>query len=156
VISGLIAGLVKLPYVKPINIWGRLQGFALIVVSMTLGLVMMAGCNNVQTNCASQVFYNVGYSGIDFTNTIFIADTLSLKSRALVIAFTASPWIATVWAYGPTAQSTLETFGFRWGFGIWAIFIPVVCSPLFGLCYYNQLKAKKQGYIESTQLLVHQ
>jgi hypothetical protein len=89
---------------------------------MTLGLIMMAGCNNVQTYCAAQVFYNVGYNGIDFTNTIFIADTSSLKNRALVIAFTSSPWIATVWAYGPAAQSILETIGFRWGFGIWAIF----------------------------------
>ncbi|GAM35155.1 hypothetical protein TCE0_017f03261 [Talaromyces pinophilus] len=149
VISGLIAGLVKLPYAKLINIWGRPQGFALMVGSMTLGLTMMAGCNNVQTYCAAQVFYNVGHNGIDFTNTIFIADTSSLKNRALVIAFTASPWIATVWAYGPTAQSILETIGFRWGFGIWAILIPVVCSPLFALFYYNQLKAKKQGLLDT-------
>lgn len=150
VISGLIAGLVKLPYAKLINIWGRPQGFAVMVCSMTLGLIMMAGCNNVRTYCAAQVFYNVGYNGIDFTNTIFIADTSSLKSRALVIAFTSSPWIATVWAYGPTAQYILEKIGFRWGFGIWAIFIPLVCSPLFGLFYYNQLKAKKQGLLDAT------
>lgn len=121
-----------------------------MVGSMTLGLIMMAGCNNVQTYCAAQVFYNVGYNGIDFTNTIFIADTSSLKNRALVIAFTSSPWIATVWAYGPTAQSILETIGFRWGFAIWAIFIPVVSSPLFGLFHYNQLKAKRQGLLDTT------
>jgi MFS family permease len=147
VISSLIAGLVKLPYAKLIDNWGRPQGLALMVASMTLGTIMMAGCNNVQTYCAAQVFYYVGYNGIDFSITIFIADTSALKNRALMIAFSSSPWLATVWASGPTAQSILQTIGFRWGFGIWAIIIPVACSPLFFLFYYNQRKAEKQGLL---------
>lgn len=108
---------------------------------------MMAGCNNVKTYCAAQVFYWVGYNGIDFTITIFIADTTKLKNRAFILAYTSSCYIATVWAYGPAAESILNTIGFRWGFGIWAIIIPVVCSPLFGLLYYYQLKAVKVGLI---------
>jgi MFS family permease len=149
VISTLIAGLFKLPYAKLIDVWGRPQGFALMVASMALGLIMMAACNNVQTYCAAQVFYYVGYNGIDFSITIFIADTSSLRNRAFMIAFAASPYIATVWAYGPTAQSILDTIGFRWGFGIWAIILPVVCSPLFGLFYYNQRRAEKLGILST-------
>ncbi|OKL61199.1 hypothetical protein UA08_03149 [Talaromyces atroroseus] len=147
VISSLIAGLVKLPYAKLIDNWGRPQGLALMVASMTLGTIMMAGCNNVQTYCAAQVFYYVGYNGIDFSITIFIADTSALRNRALMIAFSSSPWLATVWASGPTAQSILQTIGFRWGFGIWAIIIPVACSPLFFLFYYNQRKAERLGLL---------
>lgn len=147
VISTLIAGLIKLPYAKSIDIWGRAQGFAFMVLSITIGTIMMAGCNNVKTYCAAQVFYWVGYNGIDFTITIFIADTTKLKNRAFILAYTSSCYIATVWAYGPAAESILNTIGFRWGFGIWAIIIPVVCSPLFGLLYYYQLKAVKVGLI---------
>ncbi|CEG63624.1 hypothetical protein RMATCC62417_00739 [Rhizopus microsporus] len=147
IISSMISGLIVLPYAKLINVWGRPQGFALMVFSMTIGLIMMAGCNNVKTYCAAQVFYQVGSSGLSFIMTIFIADTTSLKNRAFMIAFEASPWIATVWAYGPAAQSILNTIGFRWGFGIWAIVIPIVCTPLFGLFYYNLLKARKAGLI---------
>ncbi|KAI8636850.1 major facilitator superfamily domain-containing protein [Parasitella parasitica] len=147
VISSMISGLIVLPYAKLLNVWGRPQGFALMVCSMTVGLIMMAGCQNVTTYCAAQVFYSVGSSTIYFTQTIFIADTTSLKNRAFVIAFTASPWIVTVWAYGPAAESILNTIGFRWNFGIWAIIIPVVSSPLFGLFYYNYLKAIKAGLV---------
>ncbi|KAK4515788.1 uncharacterized protein ATC70_010742 [Mucor velutinosus] len=147
VISSMISGLIVLPYAKFINIFGRPQGFALMVGSMTVGLIMMAGCQNVTTYCAAQVFYSVGSSTINFSMTIFIADTTSLKNRAFMIAFTASPWIATVWAYGPAAQRILDTIGFRWNFGIWAIVIPIVCSPLCGLFYYNYLKAIKAGLI---------
>lgn len=147
VISTLIAGLIKLPYAKSIDIWGRAQGFAFMVLSITIGTIMMAGCNNVKTYCAAQVFYWVGYNGIDFTITIFIADTTKLKNRAFILAYTSSCYIATVWAYGPAAESILNTIGFRWGFGIWAIIIPVVCSPLFGLLYYYQQKPVKVGLI---------
>lgn len=80
IISNLAPGLVKLPYAKLMDIWGRPQGFAIMVGSITLGLIMMAGCNNVETYCAAQVFYWVGYNCLDFTMTIFIADTSKLKN----------------------------------------------------------------------------
>ncbi|KAL4779567.1 major facilitator superfamily domain-containing protein [Aspergillus varians] len=147
IISSLASGLIKLPYAKLMDIWGRPQSFALMVGSMTIGLIMMAGCQNVETYCAAQVFYQVGYTGLDFTMTIFIADTSKLKNRAFWIAFVASPYIATVWAYGPASQRALNTIGFRWGFGVWAIVIPVVSAPLFFLFYYNQLKAVKMGLV---------
>lgn len=145
VISTLIAGLIKLPYAKSIDIRGRAQGFAFMVLSITIGTIMMAGCNNVKTYCAAQVFYWVGYNGIDFTITIFIADTTKLKNRAFILAYTSSCYIATVWAYGPAAESILKTIGFRWGFGIWAIIIPVVCSPLFGLLFLLSTKSCQGG-----------
>ncbi|CAO3588870.1 unnamed protein product [Absidia cylindrospora] len=151
IISSMVSGLFVLPYAKLINVWGRPQGFALMVGSMTIGLIMMAACQNVETYCAAQVFYQVGSSTVNFTMTIFIADTTSLRNRAFMIAFVASPWIATVWAYGPAAEHILATIGFRWNFGIWAIVIPVVCTPLFGLFYFNLLKARKAGLIPKVE-----
>jgi len=147
IISSLVAGLFKLPYAKIIDIWGRHQGFALMVASCTLGLIMMAACNNVQTYCAAQVFYAVGYNGIDFTLTIFVADTSKLKNRALMIAFVASPWLVTTWAYGPAAASILNTIGFRWGFGVWAIVYPLASAPLFYVFYTNNGKAHAAGLV---------
>ncbi|KAE8363116.1 major facilitator superfamily domain-containing protein [Aspergillus caelatus] len=147
ILSTLIGGLFKLPYAKLIDIWGRPQGFALMIACMTVGLIMMAGCNNVQTYCAAQVFYSVGSAGVDFTLTIFIADTSALKNRAFWLGFVGSPYIATVWAYGPATEDILKSMGWRWGFGIWAIVTPVMLTPLFFLFYYNQRKAQKAGLV---------
>ncbi|KAE8387053.1 hypothetical protein BDV23DRAFT_174987 [Aspergillus alliaceus] len=74
---------------------GRPQAFALMIVCMPVGLIMLAGCNNVQTYCAAQVSYSVGSTGMDFVMTIFIADTSALTNRAFWLAFTVSPYIAT-------------------------------------------------------------
>lgn len=60
IMSSLIGGISKIPLAKILDIWGRPQGFGIMCITMTLGLIMMAGCNNVKTYAAAQVFYWVG------------------------------------------------------------------------------------------------
>lgn len=60
VMSSLIGGISKIPLAKILDIWGRPHGYALMVLFLTIGLIMMAGCNNVETYAAAQVFYWVG------------------------------------------------------------------------------------------------
>lgn len=60
IMSSIVGGLSKLPLAKVLDIWGRPQGYALMMFSVTLGLVMMAGCNSVETYAAAQVFYWIG------------------------------------------------------------------------------------------------
>ncbi|KAK0712758.1 major facilitator superfamily domain-containing protein [Lasiosphaeria miniovina] len=147
IIAYLIGGLIKLPLAKVLDIWGRPQGFILMVACLTLGLIMMAACQNVQTYAAAQVFYWVGYNGISYSISVFIADTSALKNRALMFAFASSPYIITVWVTGPLATAFLEGPGFRWGFGAFAIITPVICTPLLSLFYINYKKAHEAGLI---------
>ncbi|PKS04877.1 hypothetical protein jhhlp_008241 [Lomentospora prolificans] len=150
IISGLIPGLTKLAYAKFIDNFGRPQGFTLAVGSMTLGLIMMAACKNVETYAAATVFYYTGYSWLDFTITIFIADTSKLRNRAFMIAYAASPWLITVWIYGLACERIIAPggIGWRWAYGIFAIIMPVVCTPLWFLFYWNQRRAIKQGLVQ--------
>ncbi|KAI1388968.1 MFS general substrate transporter [Hypoxylon trugodes] len=150
VMSGIIAGISKLTLAKILDIWGRPQGFMVVVILMTLGLVMMAACNGVETYAAAQVFYWVGYNGVSYSLSVFIADTSSLKNRGLMLAFISSPYIITVWITSPMAQSVLGGIGWRWGFGIFSIITPIMCLPLFFLFTYNYQKARKAGLIVST------
>ncbi|KAK4235380.1 siderophore iron transporter mirB [Achaetomium macrosporum] len=147
IFSSLIGGLFKLPLAKILDIWGRPQGFIVMMVCLTIGLAMMAGCNNVETYAAGQVFYWVGYNGITYSISIFIADTSALKNRALMFAFASSPYIITVWIGGPLATAFYNGPGFRWGFGAFAIITPFICSPLLVLFYINYRKARRLGLI---------
>jgi hypothetical protein len=58
--AGIIGGVLKLPLAKVLDIFGRPQGFAIMVAFMILGLIMMAACNTVQVFAAAQIFYWVG------------------------------------------------------------------------------------------------
>ncbi|KAJ5086236.1 hypothetical protein NUU61_007543 [Penicillium alfredii] len=61
ILFSLVGALIKLPYAKMLDIWGRPQSFAVMTGCMTLGLVMMAACNSVEMYCAAQVFYPSPY-----------------------------------------------------------------------------------------------
>ena len=61
VMSGIIGGVLKLPLAKILDIFGRPQGYLLMIVFMTVGLIMMAVCDGVQTFAAAQIFYWIGY-----------------------------------------------------------------------------------------------
>lgn len=60
IMASLISGIFRLPLAKIMDIWGRPQGFALMVLSMTLGQIMMAASQNVQTYAAAEVFNQLG------------------------------------------------------------------------------------------------
>ncbi len=150
VISSLVGGIWKLPYAKIMNVWGRPPALCIGVAFATLGLIMMAACNNVQTYCAAQVFFTIGYRSVDFSLTVFIADTSKLKNRGFFIGYAGSPWLITTFVYGFSVDRIVSPggIGLRWGFGILAILTPIVCLPLIALFYVNQTKAQKQGLIE--------
>lgn len=60
IFSSIIGGVFKLTLVKVLNVFGRPQGYLLSIIFLTMGLVMMAGCNGVKTHAAAQIFYWVG------------------------------------------------------------------------------------------------
>lgn len=60
IMSSIVGGVLKLPLAKLLDIWGRPQGFMLMVGIMVLGLVMMAACNTVHIFAAAEVFHWVG------------------------------------------------------------------------------------------------
>ena len=60
VMSGIIGGVLKLPLAKILDIFGRPQGYGIMIAFLTVGLIMMAACNNVQTYAAAQIFYWIG------------------------------------------------------------------------------------------------
>jgi MFS family permease len=164
IMSSIIGGLAKLPLAKLLDTWGRPQGLALSLFIWVLGFIMMAGCKNIQTYAAAQVFASVGLvlqgkkpgqklmfacssQGVSYCLTIFIADTTTLRNRSFMLAFATSPYIVTTWIGGPLSDHILSGPGWRWGFGIWAIIVPFVVSPLILLFLWNNRKAKEAGLI---------
>lgn len=55
VVSNVMAGALRLAVCRMLDLWGRPQGYVVMVTIATLGLIMMAVCKNVQTFAAAQV-----------------------------------------------------------------------------------------------------
>ena len=80
-----------------------------------------------------------------------MADTSSLKNRALVFAFATTPYIVTTFIGPRAAQSYLETSGWPWGYGTFAVITPVIALPIISVLYLNQRKARREGLLVSVE-----
>ena len=147
VLSSVIGGVTNLTLAKVLDVFGRPQGFLLCIIVATVGLIMMAACNDVEAYAAAQVFYTVGNNGIQYSLSVFVADTSKLSNRGLMQAFASSPNLITCWLAGPISAAFLSGRGWRWCFGTFSIVVPVVTVPLLGLFLFNYRKANKQGLV---------
>ena len=135
---------------KIANVFGRLEAYAFSIVLYILGYIQQAASDNVETFAAAQIFYSAGFTGQLILQQIFIADTTDLRWRALLSSLPDVPYLVTVWCGPPIAQSLVGrdfVNGWRWGYGLWAIVLPVCFLPLAFSLAVNLRKAHQQGIV---------
>ncbi|KAJ0382660.1 hypothetical protein COL922a_012098 [Colletotrichum nupharicola] len=118
-----------------------------MVIFATLGMILLAGSQNLATYCAATVFWQLGWSGLTYSIDVITADSTNLKNRGLAFAFTSSPYIITAFAGPKSAEGFLDNVNWRWGFGCFSIVLPVAAAPLYGILKWNIHKAKKRGVL---------
>ena len=126
--------------------WGRAEGFLLMTIFATIGLILMASCDSFAIYCAAVVFYSIGFSGMEYAIDVVTADMTKLKNRGLAYAFTSSPYIITAFAGPKVADRFYYEVSWRWGFGCWAIIFPIVAAPLYIVLKFYLRKAEKEGH----------
>ncbi|TGO86955.1 hypothetical protein BPOR_0264g00130 [Botrytis porri] len=142
IVANTMTAAIYIPLAKMLDLWGRAEGFLLMVLFSTIGLIMMAACNNIATFCAAQVFYSIGFGGLIYSVDVITADVSKLKNRGLAYAFTSSPYIITAFAGPKVSDDYYYNISWRWGFGTFAIILPFVAAPLYFILKTNLKKAK--------------
>ncbi|OJD40819.1 siderophore iron transporter mirb [Diplodia corticola] len=150
--TGLVAGVARVPIAKLIDIWGRGEGYAAMVACTTLGLVLMAACRDVATYAIAQVFYWVGFDGIGYVLQVFLADTSSLRNRALAFSLSSTPYILTTFAGPAVAQYFQDTWNWRWAYITFAITTPLVSLPIIYLLFHTKYVAIRKGILKPNDL----
>ncbi|KAK6216500.1 hypothetical protein LQW54_003506 [Pestalotiopsis sp. IQ-011] len=147
-VSSILSGVLKLPISKIIDAWGRPQGLAAMILLATVGLILMAACQDVKTYAVAQVFYEVGISGFTYVLNIIVADTSSLKNRTLAFAFSNTPTLVTTFIGPPIAKAFYERSSWRWGFATSSILFFILSMPILVLLMINARKAVKLGLLK--------
>ncbi|WVQ99080.1 hypothetical protein IAU59_006212 [Kwoniella sp. CBS 9459] len=146
IVSSVMSGAAYPPIAKMLNLWDRAFGFAFMTALATIGLILSAVCTNIKTYCAAQVFYSIGIGGMIFSIDVITTDTSSLRDRGLAFAFTSSPYIITAFA-GPKGAEGFHDTNWRWGYGTFAIILPIIASILVINLQINKVKARKAGVL---------
>ena len=81
--------------------------------------------------CGRGIFTAVGDTGLLLTEQVFIAETTSLVNRGLLAAIPeAVGGVVALVAGSIAAGQVLAHAGWRWGYGMWSIVLPVCAAPL--------------------------
>ena len=150
VVQGVVLSVVKPPMSKIADVFGRFEAFSLSVFIYMIGYIQQATAGNVKTYAAAQLFYSAGQTGLQILVQIFIADTSDLLNRALVVTLPDVPFLVNVWIGPPLADSILRNLSWRWGYGIWAVVLPLAFLPLALALCINQRKAAKRGLLPAS------
>lgn len=132
---------------KIANVFGRLEAFILAIALYIAGHAQMATSGSVGTFASAQICYSAGSQGLQVLQQIFIADTSTLLNRAMLAKLPDIPFLFTVWLGPKVADFLLGKAGWRWGYGIWPILVPVAVCPLLLALHLNWQKAKKLSLV---------
>ncbi|KAF3937722.1 hypothetical protein ABW19_dt0202841 [Dactylella cylindrospora] len=152
IVTGVMYAVVKPPMAKIADVFGRFEAFSVAILFFIIGYIMLATSNSVETYAGAQVFYAAGATGLQLLQQVFVADTTDLLNRALFSSLPDLPFLWTVWAGPEVASAVLANTTWRWGYGMWAIILPVCSLPLIGALFLNSLKAKKKGLIPPSEI----
>ncbi|EPX72081.1 siderophore-iron transporter Str2 [Schizosaccharomyces octosporus yFS286] len=146
-VSNILLAVVRAPMVKAGDVFGRTESITLALCMAVFGYVLLACSRNIGTFTLAYIIYICGQTGIGILSQLIIADTSSLLNRGILSAIPEQPYLLTVWMGPALAQAfhPERAMGWRIGYGIWAIILPVVSLPLLLSLYFNQQKAKAAG-----------
>ncbi|KAL4860905.1 hypothetical protein BDV12DRAFT_180981 [Aspergillus spectabilis] len=147
ILSSIVGGVAPLALAKVIDIWGRVEGFVVMITICVVGMIIKAACKTVEQYVAAHVLYWTGHIGLIYIMEVIISDMTSLKNRMIFLGINGTPRIASTFAGPAIAELFYENLNFRWAFGAFAIILVGVCTPALVLMIVMSQKAKKQGLI---------
>ncbi|KAF9522452.1 major facilitator superfamily domain-containing protein [Crepidotus variabilis] len=121
---------------KIADVGSRGTAYALVLVFYVLGYIVVASAKNAATIIGGTVLYAVGYTGLQLLTQVIIAEITTLKWRGLVSGLMSAPNNAT---------NVLQGVGWRWGYGMFAILVPVALAPLISTLLWGEYKITKLG-----------
>lgn len=148
VIATALGGCIPLATAKVIDIWGRVEGFAFMLLLVVIGMIMKAVCTNMETYIAAHAIYWAGHIGVLYVVDIMCADITSLKNRMIIFTINGTPRIAGTFAGPKIAESFLTKLNFRWAYGAFTIILVGCCIPAMAVMICMSRKARKAGLVK--------
>ncbi|KAL4931028.1 major facilitator superfamily domain-containing protein [Aspergillus undulatus] len=149
VLSSIIGGVAPLALSKVVDIWGRVEGFVVMITVCVIGMIIKATCRKVEQYVAAHVLYWTGHIGMIYCIEVMISDMTSLRNRMIFFGINGTPRIASTFAGPAIADLFYKHLNFRWAFGAFAIILVGCSTPAMALMVYMSHKAKKEGLIET-------
>ncbi|PNP47822.1 hypothetical protein TGAMA5MH_00874 [Trichoderma gamsii] len=143
--TSIISAVSKAFIAKISDITSRPYTYLLILGFYIIGYIIAATSKTVSAYVVGEVFVAIGGSGIDLTNDIIVADLTPLEWRGFASSMLSTPFIINTWFSGKIVNALEKRNQWRWGYGMFAIIMPVALGPAVAALIWLDRMAKKKG-----------
>lgn len=150
VMSSALAGCIPLATAKFIDVFGRVEGFFLMLLILLVGMAMKAACQNMETYVAGHTLYWAGHIGVLYVTDIMAADITTLRNRMIIFTINGTPRIAATFAGPAIGGIFVRNENLRWPFAIFIFVFLATSLPATAIMTFMYRKAKKSGVIQKT------
>lgn len=153
----------KLPVAKLSDVLGRAETYCILTIFDMLSEIIRALAPTFNMFELGWIFYVAGHGGFSVLNMILISDVTSMRVRALAGSALYSPFLVAPWISGMLVEKVVKVgdeeghgggIGWRWGYGMFTIIIPLGAAPLIGVLFHLQRKAVRQGKAVTKRMTV--
>ncbi|CAO1628819.1 unnamed protein product [Parajaminaea phylloscopi] len=144
-VSAIIKACSQPTIAKIADVFSRQVAYTVSLGFFIIGFVVSAAAPNAHAFAVGQIFGAVGFEGLYLTTAIVLADISPLKWRGLANSLTSAWYIVTTWVAANVATDVIEGAGWRWGYGIFCIIMPVSTIPVVLFLFWAQRRAHASG-----------
>ncbi|KIY43665.1 MFS general substrate transporter [Fistulina hepatica ATCC 64428] len=145
--TSIISSVCK-PFIAKISdMSSRPSTYILVLTCYVVGYIIIAACTTISAYVVGQVAVSIGAAGLDLLNNVIVGDLTPLQWRGFVSSVLSAPYIINTWFSGKIVSALSEGEKWRWGYGMFAIIMPVVLTPAIVTLMYLERKAKKAGIV---------
>ncbi|KAJ7685349.1 drug:h+ antiporter [Mycena polygramma] len=130
VAQGIIIAVGKPVIAKIADVGSRGTAYCCVLLFYVIGYTVIATAKSIQAVAVGIALYAIGFTGLQLLTQVVIADITTLKWRGLVLSLNSLPFLINAFVGSNISAAIIEHAGWRWGYGMFVILIPVALSPL--------------------------
>ncbi|KZV71867.1 hypothetical protein PENSPDRAFT_650291 [Peniophora sp. CONT] len=145
VATSIIGSVCKPFLAKFSDIFGRTSTYFMGTLLYLMGFVIISQSPTLAAYIIGNVFATLGGTTVDFMNSVIVADLTDLQWRGFYTSLLSVPYLITPWFTADIVEHLGTTNNWRWGYGMYAIILPVSTLPVIGALMWLNFRAKKLG-----------
>lgn len=139
----LVRAISKPPIARCTDTMGRIATLLMCITMYAGGHAVMAFAPSFRMLMVGTMVQSLGSTGLGVLLTVIMADTSSPQWRGFVIGLFNVPFLLNFALTGPIVDFMLKVGGWRLGFALWVIIVPLSAVPLLSLLVIGSRRASK-------------
>lgn len=152
IVQQLCYAIAKPPIAKLSDVFGRAEAYLISLSFYVAGYVVVASAPSLSHLMGGIVLQATGNTGVQVLQSIIIADSTTAKWRGLIIGIVNLPYLINFGVAGPLVEVVMRNRGWRFGFYLWTVIVPLSALPLLITLFVGQRRARNAGLMTTSPI----